>query len=108
MSDPMGPVDPTAFNAARDAWYADRDRIIAEVLPKVDRAIAETESWATVMNNLVTLISQALPIIQSLAGTGTGAAASSSCPAGSPCPNAAGLSDSLKSVKSLLVRMAEL
>ena len=103
MSDPMGPVDPTAFNAARDAWYADRDRIIAEVLPKVDRAIAETESWATVMNNLVTLISQVLPIIQSLAGTPSAGSASSS-----PCPNASGLSDSLKSVKALMVRMTEL
>jgi predicted fused transcriptional regulator/phosphomethylpyrimidine kinase len=77
--DPMGPIDPSAFNAAKAAWYADRDRILADVIPQVDRAIAEMDSWATTVNSLVALIGQMLPIIQTLATTApTPAAASTS------------------------------
>jgi len=62
-----GPIDSTAFQAAKEAWYTDRNRINEEVLPKIDRAIAEVESWSNVVNNLVALIGTLVPLVQTLA-----------------------------------------
>lgn len=60
------PVDTGEFDAARQAWEADRDRIAREVLPAVDAAIAEARSWAGVVDNLVVLVNELVPVLERL------------------------------------------
>lgn len=57
------PIDASDFEAKRKAWYADRDRMISEVLPEVTRAITELESTAELVNNIVSLGQQLLPLL---------------------------------------------
>ena len=59
------PVDPSAFNAAKDAWYADRDRIIKDVLPQVDKAITAIDDWSNAAQSAAALIGELVPILQS-------------------------------------------
>ena len=66
--DPFGPVDPSAFNAAKDAWYADRDRIVSEVIPHVDRAITAINDWTGVVNDVTALIGAIIPMLKAVSG----------------------------------------
>jgi len=58
------PVDTNEFDKARGEWYADRDRIVREVLPVVDAAIAETRSWAKVVDDVVILVNTLIPLLE--------------------------------------------
>jgi hypothetical protein len=102
--DPMGPVDPTAFNEAMGAWYSDpevgRDKIVATVIPQVDKAIIQVEDWSNVLNNLVVLIGQVMPIISSMVGAAGAAGATASI--GSACTSSAALLNSLQSIRTTL------
>jgi len=60
------PIDTTAIDATREAWYADRDRIIREVLPQVDRAITAVYDWSLVVTQLAGLVEQLIPILESI------------------------------------------
>ena len=60
------PIDTSGMQAARAAWYADRDRIVREVLPQVDRAIAAVEDWSQVVQHLAGLVEQLIPILEAI------------------------------------------
>ena len=63
-----GPVDNSQFQAALQAWYADRDRIVNDVFPKVDGAIATVNEWSSVINNIIGLVQQFLPLVLGMIG----------------------------------------
>jgi hypothetical protein len=60
------PIDPSEFDKARLAWYADRDRIVADVLPAADRAITKVNDWSQTVSDLAGLVGQVLPLVQTL------------------------------------------
>ena len=61
------PVDTGEFDAARKAWYDDRDRMVKDMLPVIDAAIQETRSWAGVVDNLVVLVNELVPVLERVA-----------------------------------------
>lgn len=55
------PIDQTAFNNAIDSYVAQRDKLVNEAIPALDKAIAEVESWAGVVKQIVDIIEAHLP-----------------------------------------------
>ncbi len=63
------PIETGKLAETQAAWEADRDRIVNEVLPKVDAAIARLESGAEVILGIVSLIEQIMPLVQGVAAS---------------------------------------